>query len=583
MNRKNLFLSAVSAAFILLLCGASCEKGKKLPPEVVEVKPAGPVFEADSALAFCYAQCAFGPRTMNSEAHERCGEWIAKKFEEYGCTVELQNAALKGYDGTTLKATNIIARHHPERQRHILICAHWDSRPWADNDPDSANWRKPVDAANDGASGVAVMIEMARLLKNADSLKNALLQRVDLPESWAKDALSDSLAHQDSLLSAASDLHLEDFQVYGYRPNTPVVVIDACLCGSFHKDDCIANEYIFQPGGTIAVLANTVNSLQDKWSDRFIGLLNQGGCVGDMARFSTSLESHVIGDPTYRFTALQGSADVDHLVSFGTVDDWRQQLEKGTPELRCLAIDQLQQRGAISSAELLRLYEESPYVLVRLQAMRSIVDCRDDNTIRLLQLASQDANELIQRFSIKYIAQSGDDRLIPALITLSVANNTSDRCTFDAGQAMQSFPKEKLLAEFVRQFDMPAIQYIRKDSVRSVIEKAISYNAGKIAGDLAKSLEPGSDIKERRSNVRATRNIAVHHLVPQMLDYIQQPKVDEESQLLIIEALGWHPLSYQAPLIGETMQKIVNEKKKKRYSQAVRAEALKTYNRLNAK
>ena len=171
MNRKNLFLSAVSAAFILLLCGASCEKGKKLPPEVVEVKPAGPVFEADSALAFCYAQCAFGPRTMNSEAHERCGEWIAKKFEEYGCTVELQNAALKGYDGTTLKATNIIARHHPERQRHILICAHWDSRPWADNDPDSANWRKPVDAANDGASGVAVMIEMARLLKNADSLK----------------------------------------------------------------------------------------------------------------------------------------------------------------------------------------------------------------------------------------------------------------------------------------------------------------------------------------------------------------------------------------------------------------------------
>ncbi len=419
--------------------------------------------------------------------------------------------------------------------------------------------------------------------KNADSLKNALLQRFDLPESWAKDALSDSLAHQDSLLSAASDLHLEDFQVYGYRPNTPVVVIDACFCGSFHKDDCIANEYIFQPGGTIAVLANTVNSLQDKWSDRFIGLLNQGGCVGDMARFSTYLESHVIGDPTYRFTALQGSADVDHLVSFGTVDDWRQQLEKGTPELRCLAIDQLQQRGAISSAELLRLYEESPYVLVRLQAMRSIVDCRDDNTIRLLQLASQDANELIQRFSIKNIAQSGDDRLIPALITLSVANNTSDRCTFDAGQAMQSFPKEKLLAEFVRQFDTPAIQYIRKDSVRSVIEKAISYNAGKIAGDLAKSLEPGSDIKERRSNVRATRNIAVHHLVPQLLDYIQQPKVDEESQLLIIEALGWHPLSYQAPLIGETMQKIVNEKKKKRYSQAVRAEALKTYNRLNAK
>ena len=420
--------------------------------------------------------------------------------------------------------------------------------------------------------------------KNADSLKASLLEKFDLPESWAKDALNDSLAHADSLLSAAADLHLEDFQVYGYRPNTPVVVIDACYCGSFHKDDCIANEYIFQPGGTVAVVANTVNSLQDKWSDRFIGLLDQGGCVGDMARFSTYLESHVIGDPTYRFVGKGASCpDIDHLVSFGTVADWQQLLKNGTPEQQSLAIDQLQQRGAIGSGELLKLYNESPNVIVRLQAMRSIVDFRDDNTIQLLQAASQDANELIQRFSIKYIAQSGDDRLIPALMTLSIANNTSDRCTFDAGQAMQSFPKESLLAEFARQFDSPAVQYVRKDSVRAVIEKAIGYNADKIAADLAKCLQPGSSLKERRSNVRATRNVPVHHLVPQLLDYVQQPKVDEESQLFIIEALGWHPLSYQSQLVCETMQKIFNEKKKKRYSTVVRAEALKTYNRINAK
>jgi hypothetical protein len=82
----------------------------------------------------------------------------------------MQKAALTGYDGTMLRATNIIARHHPERPRHILLCAHWDSRPWADNDPDSTNWQKPVMAANDGASGVAVMLEIARLLQQNDSL-----------------------------------------------------------------------------------------------------------------------------------------------------------------------------------------------------------------------------------------------------------------------------------------------------------------------------------------------------------------------------------------------------------------------------
>ena len=128
-------------------------------------------FSADSAYAFCAAQCDFGPRVMNSNAHELCAQWIERKFTDYGYTVSLQKADLKGYDGTVLKSTNIIARHpSADGQRpRVLICAHWDSRPWADNDPDEANWRKPVMAANDGASGVAVMLELARLLQQHDS------------------------------------------------------------------------------------------------------------------------------------------------------------------------------------------------------------------------------------------------------------------------------------------------------------------------------------------------------------------------------------------------------------------------------
>ncbi len=128
-------------------------------------------FNADSAYAFCSRQCDFGPRTMNSDAHERCAEWIADKFSSYGMTVEKQKAVLRGYNGTELQATNIIATFRPEASRRVLLCAHWDSRPWADNDPDSSNWHKPVMAANDGASGVAVMLEIARLLQS-DSTVN---------------------------------------------------------------------------------------------------------------------------------------------------------------------------------------------------------------------------------------------------------------------------------------------------------------------------------------------------------------------------------------------------------------------------
>ena len=151
------------ALAVLLL--AACGNTKKSAVETTAAEPTGPAFMADSAYWFCQQQCDFGPRTMNSEAHERCGAWIADRFRQYGMEVIQQQADLRGYDGTVLKSTNIIASYRPEQQERILICAHWDSRPWADNDPDEANHRKPVMAANDGASGVAVMLEIARLLQ----------------------------------------------------------------------------------------------------------------------------------------------------------------------------------------------------------------------------------------------------------------------------------------------------------------------------------------------------------------------------------------------------------------------------------
>ncbi len=172
MKSKEIIATAIAMTAILLFSNASCKQEKKKNTiDVIEVDAVGPQFEADSAFAYCYAQCAFGPRTMNSKGHDECEKWIIDKFTSFGCTVETQKAALTGYDGTMLNATNIIARHHPERLRHILLCAHWDSRPWADNDPDSTNWRKPVLGANDGASGVAVMLEVARVLQMSDSLK----------------------------------------------------------------------------------------------------------------------------------------------------------------------------------------------------------------------------------------------------------------------------------------------------------------------------------------------------------------------------------------------------------------------------
>lgn len=170
--------------------------------EVESLQPVGPAFSADSAYAFTKAQCDFGPRDMNSKGHEECLQWIVNKFKEYGCKVTTQKADLTGWDGTTLHSTNIMAQFTPEATTRIMFCAHWDSRPWADNDPDSANWRKPILAANDAASGVAVMVELARLLKQSTTAGGnageALNIGVDFvcfdAEDWGTPQWSD---HQD--------------------------------------------------------------------------------------------------------------------------------------------------------------------------------------------------------------------------------------------------------------------------------------------------------------------------------------------------------------------------------------------------
>ena len=179
---------------VTLLCAACGDKHKK-SADAADDALVAQQFSADSAFTFCQQQCDFGPRTMNSEAHEQCGQWIMDKFRSYGLEVSEQRATLTGFDGTPLQSNNIMAHYQPELQQRILICAHWDSRPWADNDPDEANHQKPVLAANDGASGVAVMLELARVL-SADTCR--LSVGVDFvcfdAEDWGTEHQSDSWA-----------------------------------------------------------------------------------------------------------------------------------------------------------------------------------------------------------------------------------------------------------------------------------------------------------------------------------------------------------------------------------------------------
>lgn len=124
-----------------------------------------PDFNADSAMHSIKVQCDMGPRVTGSAASAKCVAYIKEMLTRYGCEVTEQTAEVTTWDGTVLPCTNIIARTNPTSKDRVLICTHFDSRPWADNDPDEKNHHKPVLAANDAASGVGMIIEMARVMQ----------------------------------------------------------------------------------------------------------------------------------------------------------------------------------------------------------------------------------------------------------------------------------------------------------------------------------------------------------------------------------------------------------------------------------
>lgn len=155
------------SAFLLLTLFA-CGGGKKADGAteknddkvIVNV----PQFDADSAYLYVKNQVDFGPRVPNTKEHVACGNYLAGQLEAFGAKVTNQYADLIAYDGTLLKARNIIGSYKPESKKRIALFAHWDTRPWADNDPDAKNHHTPVLGANDGASGVGALLEIARLV-----------------------------------------------------------------------------------------------------------------------------------------------------------------------------------------------------------------------------------------------------------------------------------------------------------------------------------------------------------------------------------------------------------------------------------
>jgi hypothetical protein len=168
MKRITFFL------FLTIISLASCTSEPDGPPADSTSNPPkarvkGPAFNGDSAYAFVKAQVDFGPRIPDTKAHTDCYNYFLAKVKSYGLTVtEQKTSGTTAIDGRMVPILNLFAQFHPERKERILLLAHWDTRVFADDDPDTTKRKSPFDGASDGASGAAVMLEIARILQQQD-------------------------------------------------------------------------------------------------------------------------------------------------------------------------------------------------------------------------------------------------------------------------------------------------------------------------------------------------------------------------------------------------------------------------------
>ena len=159
-NYTEIFLIGLVLALFLTACQ------NEPPSKPSEPKPniTVPKFNRDSAYVYLESQLAFGPRNPGSDGHKNCKDWMVRKFKSYGAEVIEQDFTAVIHTGDRYPSTNIIAQFNPEKKKRVILSAHWDTRYIAEQDPDNKKKEIPIPGADDGGSGVAVLLEIGRLL-----------------------------------------------------------------------------------------------------------------------------------------------------------------------------------------------------------------------------------------------------------------------------------------------------------------------------------------------------------------------------------------------------------------------------------
>ncbi|MGH7638174.1 MAG: M28 family peptidase [Gemmatimonadaceae bacterium] len=203
------------SACLLVLAISACDR---LPGFGAGPKTA---FDGDSALAFARAQVDFGPRVPGTASHRSAGDWIVERMRERADTVVIQEWTHVTRGGRQLPMRNILARFRPELAQRVLYITHWDTRPTAESDRNLGARGRPIPGANDGASGVGMLVALASALRKTPPVVGVDLLFVDGEDYGTfENPVEDTTKNRDVLIGSR---HFASTMAETYKPMFGVV------------------------------------------------------------------------------------------------------------------------------------------------------------------------------------------------------------------------------------------------------------------------------------------------------------------------------------------------------------------------
>ena len=411
----------------------------------------------------------------------------------------------------------------------------------------------------------------------SDEEKEARAKRLGIPMDWLHNNDFRGEYIDPEVISRSGNIYVEE--VDSMIPNARLVFLDACYNGSFHHPENIAGAYIFNPGKTVVAIGNTVNVLQDNWPNQYIGLLASGIRIGQLRQHIHSLESHIIGDPTFRFSPIS-SLNINELIRTGRTKPsvWESYLREVNPDLVAFSVMMGKPFIEDFSDVLLDIFQTSPLHTLRMESLIQLSRINDENYHRALLLSARDPFELVRRLGASWMGKKGHREYIPALVSMLIEDPFFLRASvFNASNALMMFDSELVAAEIERQLQEKA-HVADIDKIREKLLTNSSSNGQRVQDWVSKMQDKSLTEERRIDNIRFIRNYNLHEHTEAFCTIAKDNTESEKIRLVMIEALGWFVHSIRKDQILETCRQIVEDVND---TSSVRAEANKTIKRLS--